>query len=207
MVSEADPPESKPKGKQLVKGVPNWALALGGGLAIGVIYIIWKGKKAPGDTPAAKTPGADANYGTPNGSTIVPIDQGMQAMQMDELLAGIADLKGPPAKPVYRHRRKHHRHDRQCDESDGDNCPDDDDDDRTDDTGESEAQKQWERDGKDPAEGPDPHPDGPFLPEWEYGMNSHDQGDQDEGGHHHRAGGGEDQGHRSGGRHHAQNGG
>lgn len=205
MVSEADPPEGgKSKGKQLVKGVPNWALALGAGLAVGIVYIIWKGKKNPGDTPPTKTPGADANYGTPNGSTIVPIDQGMQAMQMDELLKGIADLKGPPARPIYRHRRKHHRHDRQCDETDNDNCPDDDD---HDDDEESEAQKEWEREGKDPAEGPDPHPDGPFLPDWQYGMYSHDQGDQDEGGHHHRAGGDEDQGHRSGGRHHAHDGG
>lgn len=200
------PPGGKPKKKNTIGGVPMWAAALGGGLAIGIVYIIWKGKKSK-DTTGQGTPQAGGPaYGSPSGATIVPVNGGITDDQLDQITNSILSLQGEPSRPHHHpdmppqspEHHKKHKHGGDCDETDDDNCPWSDDD--SGDHGDGHGGDHGDQ-GDHGGQGGGPHGDHAGR-----GGGGDSGGDSGGGsrGWGHRGGWSEDQGQTSGGRHHAE---
>lgn len=137
-----------------IGGVPTWAIYAGAGLAIGAVYLIWKGRKtqaAQGQTGTAQnaTSGQQPGYGQPQGPDIIPIDQGLTDQQVEDIVGAITSLQGQQSTAPTSTSPDWMSEEAQALATY---------------TGESIDQIKWELQGKDPSQGPDPQPGGRHLP-------------------------------------------
>jgi len=73
-------------------GVPVWGWAVGGGLLVGLVYIVWRQRQsAAADSTTADTTSTTGTQPT----TILPMDQGLAQEQVDAIIAAIRDQLGP----------------------------------------------------------------------------------------------------------------
>ena len=152
-----EPPQTPPsKGggafSKKIGGIPAWAVYVGGGLAVGIIYVVLKGRKAKDTTgtTTASTTGTTPAAGTPAGPDIIPINQGLTDNQVGDLVAAITSLQGRQSKPPKTPSDKGWMQQ----EAEALAAM----------TGESVAQIIWELQGKDPGSGPDPGGEDKPLP-------------------------------------------
>lgn len=77
-------------------GLPVWGWALGGGLAVGVGFILWRrhvASLAASDTQDTTQQGTQSPYANPE--TIVPVNQGLSQRQYQDILDAISKIQGP----------------------------------------------------------------------------------------------------------------
>jgi len=146
-----------------IGGMPAWVVYVGGGLAIGVVYVVLSGRKKQdkaGQTGAA-TPGqAQAPaYGQPQGPDIIPINQGLNDQQVGDLVAAITSLQGQHSRPPTPPPGAPANVDWMQNEAEQLAAA----------TGESLDQIVWELLGNDPGSGPDPNEDHPLPNDSLYG--------------------------------------
>jgi hypothetical protein len=192
-----------------IGGMPAGVVYVGGGLAIGIIYVVWHGRKsqnAQGQTGTGTGTGTGSPaYGAPQGPDIIPVDQGMTDKQVGDLVAAITGLNGQKSRPPRPPRPP-----KTPGEPNPMNWMDAEVDALAAFTGESKDQIRWELQGKNPEDGPDPDEDHPLpndnlygswqgMDDWENGQpptgGGSRGGDQEDGEHRHHGGrGGGDQG-------------
>jgi hypothetical protein len=145
-----------------IGGMPAWVVYVGGGLAIGIVYVIWKGRKAPTDqTKGQQLPASGAPQR--DNPLILPIDQGLTDQQVGDLVAAITSLQGKASRPP----RGPHQPPPNTDG--GKDWMQQEAELLAQQTGESIAQIIWELQGKPPWEGPNPNEDSPLPNEQLYG--------------------------------------
>jgi len=208
-MAEAPPASGGHGMTKKIGGMPAWVVYAGAGLTIGIIYVVWKGKKgqdAQGQTGKTQPAATSPAYGTPQGPDIIPIDQGLTDKQVGDLVAAITSLNGvksrPPKPPPSAPPAASNWMDAEVKALAAA-------------TGESEAQIRWELQGKDPGEGPDPKEDSPLpnsnlygswagMDEWTGGSaptgGGNRGGDQEDG--NHQSNGRQGHGGGGGGHHH-----
>ena len=145
-----------------IGGMPAWVVYVGGGLAIGIVYVIWKGKKTPAakdttTTDTSKTP----TYGQPQGPDIIPINQGLTDQQVGDLVAAISSLQGKQSRPPKPPKDTPPAAVKDWMQQEAELLASQ--------TGESIAQIIWELQGKDPGSGPNPNEDKPLPNDNLYG--------------------------------------
>jgi hypothetical protein len=156
VASDTPPPATGPAHRGGLAGLPKWVLYGGAGLAVGVVYLIWKGHKtasAAGQTgTATNTTGTGSPpYGAPQGPDIIPIDQGLTDQQVGDIVAAISGLQGQQSAPPPTTTPAAAWTDAEATALAAF-------------TGESVDQVKWELEGKDPSQGPAPDPNGKHLP-------------------------------------------
>jgi cytoskeletal protein RodZ len=72
-------------------GIPVWGWAVGGGVLVGLVYIVWRQRQ----TAVAST--TDTTGTGTAATTILPMDQGLAQQQVDSIVAAIRDQLGPPS--------------------------------------------------------------------------------------------------------------
>jgi hypothetical protein len=159
VATDPDAPPAGGGGSPFTKkigGMPAWVVYVGGGLAIGIVYVIWKGRKSPDQTSKAPaTPQGTAAQQNPSNPLILPIDQGLTDQQVGDLVAAITSLQGKAARPPHPPPQP---------QPQGKDWMQQEAELLASQTGESIAQIIWELQGKDPGSGPDPGGEGNPLP-------------------------------------------